>query len=419
MKRWMAILLSIALMLCLSSCAVTDGIYDLIHMDEVIAAEEAIPRIGFSRGELFKDEEEVIYRADMFEDIESDYAAYRGDLHYNALDETGQLLYRVFEFAMENGYTNILVDDLLCDNRNTLYTILKYLALDSPLLEQNLRYRSGKFTTHYDVTVAGFYKTDAELDGLYLTVDNFEDTYWDKKLEAIEQAKKIVTRRINDGQSTIEKAEILYRYLSDITTYTDYPNDEDVQTYLHDMLFTGKSNCDGSANALSLLMRMAGIDCVEKMVNDTGKGKNEGHTWNFAEIDGKWYNFDCTGGDSTPVTGTALHAGRFFAFSDELQKYEPDFKDVYPESKDSRYIVVAGQLPSETSTNFINTVKAGLRKNNNRFTVVMLNYCDPNRLKSQMQTIANYLETTVSWTRYPLHNGKTLVLIYKKGLFPE
>ena len=418
MKRWLAILLSLLLMLCMSSCAVTDTISDLIHINDVVAADEAIPHIGFSRGELF-DEEEIIYTADEFADVESDYAAYRGHLHFDTLNETEQLLYRAFEFAMENGYNNVLVDDLLCDDRTTLYRVLKYLALDSPLLEQNLRYHSGTFTAPYTVTVAGFYEANAKFDGLYLTVDNFTEAFWDKKLEAIKQAEKIVDTRIQAGQTDIEKAETLFRYLSDITIYTDYANDEEVQTYLHDMMFSGKSNCDGSANALSLLLQIAGINSVEKMVNDTGKEPAEGHTWTFAEIDGQWYNFDCTGGSDTPVMGTALHAGRFFAFGDELQKYVPDYQEVYPASKDSRYLVINGRLSSESSVNFIDTVKSGLRSNNNRFTLLILRRCDKTKLKSQMQQIANYLNTTVSWTRYSLHDGSTLVLIYKKGLFPK
>ena len=52
--------------------------------------------------------------------------------------------------------------------------ILKYFSLDSPLLEQNLRYTMGECTSSYTVDILGLYTRYADFKGYYVTVKNFD-----------------------------------------------------------------------------------------------------------------------------------------------------------------------------------------------------------------------------------------------------
>ena len=141
-----------------------------------------------------------------------------------------------------------------------------------------------------------------------------------KKGVKIKKAKDIVASLPN-GLDDLNKAKMLFNYLHENVEYIDY---SEKQEYLYDALVVGKSNCDGFTNAYSLLCKLAGIPCFEKMysvpdenqtnilpnvpqINDETTANNNkntteaqediGHTWNAIKIDGKWYNVDATNSD--------------------------------------------------------------------------------------------------------------------------
>ena len=82
------------------------------------------------------------------------------------------------------------------------------MALESPLLEQNLRYESGDFNMYYNVGIEGFYLREAEFDGYYIAVKNFGAELYALKLKAIEKAEEIVAS-LPKGVTEAEKAERL------------------------------------------------------------------------------------------------------------------------------------------------------------------------------------------------------------------
>ena len=315
----------------------------------------------------------------------------------HAEQENEQLLYRVLEYAMENGYTNILVDDLLVDDMETLENVLFSLAYDSPLLEQNLRYEVGDFTTYHDVSVLKYFTRSAAFDGYYLCVNNFQPQWWEKKQEALQAAQAVVDA-LPDGLSPIETAERLYRHVANTVTYTEYPEDSDdaVYPYLYDGLITGKTHCDGYTNALALLLRLAGIENAEKDYTPDDS-EEVGHTWNCMEIDGKWYNVDAVG--------------------EELLEYPARNAEAFPACEESFYMPVDGTFDSSDASGLPSAIVRGYDRHDDLWALVIITDYDDSDMDYQLQEVANRLWDTVYWMYFPLHDGRTALLVYDGSLY--
>ena len=414
MKRVISLIFGL-LLLAAAAFFIPGGGLDLLFADDAVAEVESTPHIGFSTGELFDDSREEIYPAAQAAAFSTTASAYRSRLHYRTLSESEQQVYLALEYAMENGYTNILVDDLLVADMETLENILFCLAYDSPLLEQNLRYEVGDFTTYHDVPVLKYFTRSATFDGYYLCVNNFERRWWDKKQEAL-QAAQAVVNALPSGLSDIEKAEKLYRHVADTITYTEYPEAEDdaVFPYLYDGLVTGQTHCDGYTNALALLLHLAGIENAEK---DYAPEDEIGHTWNCMEIDGKWYNVDAVGEDYIPNGTTAMHAGYYFAFPDELLEYPTRNADAFPACESGYYMPVDDTFSSSDDSRLPGAIVRGYDRHDDLWALVIIADYDEDDMDDQLQEAANRLWDTVYWMTFPLHDGRTALLVYDGSLY--
>lgn len=391
---------------------------------------ETAAHIGFSTGSLFDESEEIFFTRQELAEKPIESSVYRSTLHFDALSYDEQLVYHALEYAMENGYTNILVDDLIAANAEELVKVLEYLSLDSPLLEQNLRFEIGNFSTYISVPVFDFYEHQTEFTGFYITVDNFEQTFWDKKQKALEKAIKITEDLPTDADEA-EKAEELYRYIADTVTYNDkkYSEPDAVYPYLYDALFEGETHCDGYTNALSLLYRLADIECVEKVYNidndkdEPSEDKDEkttedevGHTWNFARIGEKWYNIDGTGEDMIPLKDTDLHAGLCFGYGDILQGYTPDYADLYPKAEENLYVTIDAHLPDVDSQKFINEVETAYGLHDDQWTLILLDSYDEDKAKDQLQVVADDLQLDFYYVTFELIEERTALFICDRDL---
>lgn len=396
------------------------GLVDLLWGNKAVDEAEAMLRVAYSTGELFDDSEETILTLAEAAALETEYDAYRSSLHYDTMTEQEQAVYRLLEYAMETGQTNVLVDSRLVPDYERLEEILYCLSYDSPLLEQNLRYEVGDFTTYYDVEVLGIFTRTAQLEGYYLTVHNFDAQWWQPKLEAVAEAQRVVDG-LEEGLSELEKAEVLYRHLADKVTYTDYPEDDAddaVYPYLYDGLVKGETHCDGYANSLALLLRLAGIENVEK---DYAPEDEVGHTWNCARLDGKWYNLDATGEDYIPDIQSAMHAGFYFAFPDELLEYETVVANTLaiPACEDSGYMPVDGRFAKSSDSGLVNAVVHGYGRHSNLWSLVTIEDFNEKDLDTQLQKVANRLYRTVYWMTFDLHDGSTALLVYDGKLYKD
>lgn len=419
MKRILLFLVSLLLVAVVVFFLPQYGVLDRYFAAPIIAQTEATAHVGFSNGALFDDSHEVIVTAAEAADFSTPASQYRSSLHYNTLTESEQQVYRALEYAMETCQTNILVDDLLVDNYERLEEILYYLAYDSPLLEQNLRFEVGDFTTYHDVTVLQHFRRSAEFDGYYLIVHNFERQWWEKKQLAIDEAKKVVDG-LDKDLSDIAKAEKLYRHIADKVTYTEYENDEDgaVHAYLYDALVEGKTHCDGYTNAMALLLRLAGIENAEKDYFATEEDE-VGHTWNCMKIGEKWYNVDAVGEDCIPDRKSAMHAGYYFAFADELLEYETANADAFPACEKSYYMPVDGRFKKSSDSGLPSAIVRGYDKHDDLWALVIIDKYKESDMDDQLQTVANRLWDTVYWMTFPLRDGKTALLVYDGSLYKD
>ena len=404
MKKWLCLLLCGVMLCSLCGC---NMILDLTVGPTITAEQEAIARLGFARGELFEDEGEILYlTVDELREKPLHYAEYRSSLHHDTLTENEQVLYRAYEFAMENGYNNILVDDLLIADQNTLRTVLEFLALDSPLLEQNLRYSYGDFTSYYTVSALnGLYETQAKLDGYYVAVESFEATYWDKKTEALEKAKEIVATLPKEATDE-QNAVTLYRYVLENVAYGEemYPA---LESTVYDALVGGKSQCDGMANALSMLYQLAGIPCAEKMYRPE---EELGHTWVFFELDGNWYNADATPSPDKNPTTEHMIGGYFFAYADNLNTYPTDYASVYPEAADGLYVKVDAVLENCDGDALYRAALSAFNQHYREWCLLIIQDYDEQAAGDQLQDIVDYYMCRSHYYAFELPSGATAFL---------
>lgn len=111
-------------------------------------------------------------------------------------------------------------------------------------------------------------------DILYSGMTDYELTR--RKNEIITATKSIID--ICENKSDIEKAEILYDYLSDNTEYYAYSNN------IYDLIVNHKGNCVANARTYTWLLYQVGIESIH-IHNDT-------HEWNQVNIDNNWYHVD-------------------------------------------------------------------------------------------------------------------------------
>ncbi len=395
-----ALLLSLFLSLSLCGCNI---IYSIIDSG-AIAEAEAIPKVGFCNEEMSDESEEIIMSESELNATERIADDYRSDFHFSLLNDNEKLAYTALEYALEKGYRYVYIDKLLIESEDALGKIIDYLALDSPLLEQNLSYQLGNFTTYYDVKLS-----QATLKGVYVEVDNFTEAAFSKKLEAVEKAKKIVADMPKELDE-VEKARYLHGYTVSNVIYTDYENGykagEDV--CLYDGLVKGKTHCDGSNNMLALLFNLAGLKSFEKVHTEVDA---DGHTWNTVNLNGLWYNCDATALGKDDDEELEVYKRRFFAFEDLMQNYLPDYAEIYPKCEVSLGIKINARLESVNKNTFVKTVKDAFKTNGERLALILIDKYIEEDADTAAQRLADSLSRRISYYEYEVIDDRIAMLI--------
>lgn len=369
------------------------------------------PHIGFCEGPYEAGRDVTVFPAEKLLEYESPYRKYASTVHYDTLSDNGKLIYKAMEYAFENKMQSILIDETLCENEDNddLYKIIRYLALDSPLIEQNLLVTFGNFDVKHFLEDDYFYTRRVPFDGFFITVDNFNGKYFDKRIEAVRKAEEIVAS-LDESLTDKQKAEELFRYLGKNTKYLI--THDSICSYLYDALITGETICDGYANAISLLFNIAGIPCFEKVYYLTNL--KPGHTWNCFEIDGKWYNADCTNTDLIPEKDYGYGPGLLFGFPDALQDYESMFADIEPECDEGLNIKWYGEYDSVYDSDFVSDCVAAYRESGRRSALVTVkNEFTDKDIDKQLQKVINRLSGSFYYTTGECVNGY-FVFIHNK-----
>ena len=401
-----------------SGCAPARVVLDQIVGNKAIARRESSQYIAFSNGDVT--DIATIMSPDDLRNTVLMYDQYRSSVFQHQLNDLSeQTIYNAFEYALEHCCKNILFTSNLVKDTDQLHRLLTFLSLDSPLLEQNLSYEIGTITTYYPVNITDWYTKNACFDGYYITVHNFDTALWEKKLEAIEQAEHILTSlNIPEFTDSYGKAECIYRYIGETVSYDEYqyPESTDVYPYLYDTLIRGRSHCDGFANAISLLMNMAGVTCVEKQCTKLD-GSDVGHTWNYVNLGNWWYNIDGTYIDWIPVCDSSVGCGPGFAFSDMFQQGLPDYAEHYVVGDQNDPMEPDAHWISASSSDFVPGVIKAYQSHNAEWAYIVLDCYDKDALSTQMQRVANELRSRVYYSAFPLMNNRTALFVYNGSLY--
>ncbi len=277
------------------------------------------------------DESPEAVKADAWDDYIAPSRAFSSTVYYDSLDLSGKRIYRLLEYAMTEGFARIYIDQRMVEESETdLYDILLFLALDSPYLEQNLNAMSGTASLGVETETS---RLEFSVPVSFLEVSAFSEERNEKRDLAVSAARSIV-KSAPDFQESEELAEWYYEYLTEKVSYREYEEDE--PHYLYDALITGTTQCDGFANAYSLLCNLSGIPSFEKQYLPEDDQK-AGHTWNSICTDGQWTNVDCALGDDSVQYERECNVAVRFAFGDEYQIAEPMFASRLPKCDKSRY----------------------------------------------------------------------------------
>lgn len=365
------------------------------YIDNQVEEWNKIDYVGISNEETYKNEVEFI-PVDEIKSYKPTLNFYSSNIYYNELSKQEKFVYDSIKYAYEKNITHLFFEEkLISECEYSLEEILKMFSMDSPIMEQNFVFRESNITYTYEKQF--LYKTvERKLKGDYINIENFTQEKADKRQKAIKKASKIKFD-FTEAMSELEKAKVIYTYLGENIEYVndESENQQEVilkTNYLYDAICKNKTNCDGFANAFSLLCSMNGIQNFEK--RDNPKKDETGHTWNAAFLDGRWYNIDATGAKEVSESDWTKDLYSRFAFSDKAQISEPIFAKIVPECKDDT-IVIGCTLKTCDEAGAVRTVSEAYRSTDNDVFAIIIEdeKAKADEINDLMQGVANYLYT--------------------------
>ncbi|MBP3334645.1 MAG: transglutaminase [Ruminiclostridium sp.] len=203
------------------------------------------------------------------------------------LDENETYIYNAFMYASENGYSDVFLPEEVFDNGSydrlqELEYVITFLSCDSPFVAHN-------YTT--DNKLSGNVEQFAGKSYHHIQLETLGKEYTSRREAAYEKAKSVVASIPSDCDTQKQKAQYLYDYVAENSVYvTDGYSTRNIP--IADLLIDGKAICDGYADTVTMLFNMAGIETAS--ANGVNTEKNQGHTVNFAKLDGEYYYFDAS-----------------------------------------------------------------------------------------------------------------------------
>lgn len=203
------------------------------------------------------------------------------------LDENETYIYNAFMYASENGYSDIFLPEEVFGNGSNdrlqeLEYVITFLSCDSPFVAHN-------YTTNNKLV--GNIEQFAGKSYHHIQLETLGEEYKSRREAAYEKAKSVVASIPQDCNTDKQKAQYLYNYVAENSVYvTDGYSTRNIP--VADLLIDGKAICDGYADTVTMLFNMAGIETAS--ANGVNTEKNQGHTVNFAKLDGEYYYFDAS-----------------------------------------------------------------------------------------------------------------------------
>lgn len=190
-------------------------------------------------------------------------------------------------------------------------------------------------------------------EGLSVSVNNFnkitidiESVYTDSQISIINKILDgFIDRYITNNMSDRQKIKTFHDWLINNAKYDkNFDVNTNRKTYpyhpynAYGPLVEGYAVCSGYSDAMALFLNKIGIKNY-KISNEVEKNE-EGHVWNYALIDNKWYHIDLTWDDPVTSDNSNILIYDFFLINDsELEKLDTNKHtfnhDYYLETKNS------------------------------------------------------------------------------------
>lgn len=353
---------------------------------------------------------------DEIREHKSSYSKYNQYTYYEHLKNSEDAtVYKIFEYALDHSYSNVFIDDkIIAETEYAVMDIFTFLSLDSAIVEQN----NDNYTYEsIELTFVGESKlkipVEASVYGNVLNMEIFTNDALKRKKLAVKKAEEVVAS-LPQGLTDVEKTTYFYEYLNENVEYLDYKEQKEEPNYLYDTFINGKTNCDGYANAFSLLCKLEGIPCFEKIYfpsveenekeNEDKKTEKkpkievlEGHTWNAVKLGDKWYNVDATNSDFYFEARGVDKIYLYYGFSDKYQDYEHAYKELIPECTDN-LLVPDCTLKSFADSDAVSKMKKAFYDNDSKYILVYSESAES--YDSKMQRLANALYTSIYHESY-------------------
>ena len=380
------------------------------YIDKQVEEWNAIEYVGISNEDEYNNE--VYFKTlEEISDYENTQNYYTSEIYYNELNSQEKFVYDTYKYAYENNITHLFFEESVIDKCNySLTEILEMFALDSPIIEQNLV--CGEDECSYTIDNQFLFRyVERKLKGTYINIDNFTEERNAKKQKAIKQAKKIKFD-FTDDMTEFDKAKAIYTYLGENVEYVNDDSKDREKVimkthYLYEAICKKKTNCDGFANAFSLLCSLNGIKNFEKV--DDPPEDETGHTWNAVLLDGVWYNVDATSSSEVLEDDWTKDLYSGFAFSDKVQTKKHIFPKLAPDCKDDA-IFIACTLNSVDEDGAVRKVAEVYRSTDEDvFAIIIKGKTTKDESTDLMQGVADYLSTNFSITTL---DGKNKKIVY-------
>ncbi len=223
---------------------------------------------------------------------------------YNNLNAVEQSIYNEILEGAKNLETTF---DLFDADEKDIERVYRTLVHDHPelfWLSDGYKYSLSNFS------LLGL----VDFNFLKLTANSLQvDQELELKITELDKKVNEIIEKANTYKTQYEKVLFVYDYIVENTVYdyetADKLDTEEAKTTIYPAqtaygcLVEGNAICSGYSEAFQLILQKMGILCG----NAFGKDKEEGvaHQWNFALLDGEYYFFDVTWGDTQNQDGTA------------------------------------------------------------------------------------------------------------------
>ncbi|MGZ4106709.1 MAG: Ig-like domain-containing protein, partial [Tumebacillaceae bacterium] len=212
---------------------------------------------------------------------------------------------------------------------------------------------------------------------------NFTFTYWETQAQTDyvkSQVTQILGQIITADMNAHQKEKAIHDW---IITHVAYDTTK-VSHSAYDGLANGKTVCQGYALLTYEMMRQAGIP----VKIEEGVAHGEAHAWNLVQLDGQWYQLDCTWDDPLPdVAGRTVY--NYFNLTDAQLKADHSWTKSYPAATTSYDQTLSSLALSDTANaTFYNSL----------FQTLGFQYLNDANTATSVQNLTNMIQSAV-WNR--------------------